>query len=376
MKKTVLLLLCVVLLCSLWGCKQTPESPAVDPPGESEESSIGKMLCGVMALRCELQNANNDTVAVSDGTAVVFGVVENAAYLVTNFHVVYNSFSADADRPICGVIKAAPYGAESSEGVAAECIWFSKEYDLAVLYVENVTESFPGITVPNIDASVTPLVAEEIFVIGNTEGAGIALHRGNISRALEKVTIPVEYSFFDISLHLIRYDAAVNKGDSGGAVFSANGSLLGIANARRKDNAGGYAIPTSTVLPIVSQVIAAHSAKAEDVSARALRFGVSIDEVAIKTEYDEATRLPKTFYELRVTELEIGSVGAIFLAKGDVLLGVNRNGSELPLARSLQLTDLLNQCAAGDTLIWRYRRGESELTYEITVSSLQLQDIK
>lgn len=375
MKRAVLMLLCCMLTFTLFGCADAPEQQPSPPEITQNKAPVGKMLCSVMALSCDLNGSNGEVVATSDGTAVILKKAGSAAYLVTNYHVVYNEFSGPDTQKICEAIKAKPYGAESSDGVDVQCIWVSKDYDLAVLYVENITQIFPAATVPNIDTSRNLQVADEVFISGNTEGSGIAVHNGNISRASERVTIPVSYSALDISLNLIRYDATINKGDSGGALFADDGSLIGITNARRKDNAGGYAIPISTVYPIVDQVISAHESGNKP-EALELRFGAKLTEKALRTIFDENSQMPVTEYKLCVSSLEAGSVGSIFLQEDDVILGVSKNGGdEIKISRSQQLEEFLISCTDNDTLVWRYKRGESELTYEITVSALQMQSI-
>lgn len=376
MKKAVLVFLCIVLICSfLSGCRGT--EPTRDLPSKDTETpNIGEMLCGVMALRCELTTSSGATAASSDGTAIVFETVGNDAYLVTNYHVVYNSFSGSDAQSVAKTIKAMPYGAESSEGIDAECVWFSKEYDLAVLYVRGVTDLFPAIAVPSIDLSRRVGITDEVLIAGNTEGAGIALHKGNVSRPSERVTIPSEYSIFDLSLRLIRYDAAVNRGDSGGGLFASDGTLLGVVNARRTDHAGGYAIPMQTVAPIARQVVDAHKKQAEAAAYR-LRFGVNVTQDAQKTEYNDAAQMPYAVIDLRVASLTPGSVGTLFLKEGDLLLGLAKNDEkEILFTEARLLEDVLLSCRAGDRLVWRYARGESILTYEITVSELHMEAIQ
>ena len=57
---------------------------------------------------------------------------------------------------------------------------------------------------------------------------------------------------------LIQIDAAVNHGNSGGGLFDANGSLIGIVNAKSTGDSVegiGFAIPINTVLEVCNQLI-------------------------------------------------------------------------------------------------------------------------
>lgn len=376
MQKVIAALLCLVLIGSLCGCNDTrTATPQEQPVSNDAQSSVDKALCSVMAVFCDINAPTGATVATSDGSAVIIRISGDRAYLVTNYHVIYNELSGE-DGALCDAITLAPYGAEDGDGYAAECLWYSKDYDLALLRISDFSSTFPAARAAEADVLREIGAGDPILAIGNWLGLGIAVHRGCIGRPYEEITLPVSYSDLDLTLRLTRFEAVMNKGDSGGALFSDDGKLLGIINARRTDGTVGYAIPISTVFPIIDQVISACE-RGEEPRAYSLRMGISVEEKIIKTEYDADTQKITTHRELLITSSEVGSVGSVFLQADDVLLGVSRNGgAERPLNTERQLEEFLSSCASGDTLVWRYRRGDSEQTYSLIVTPLQMQEIK
>ena len=375
MKKIILALLCIMLLCSLLGC-EAGVSPHPSETTEGQENFIGNALCSVMALRCEINNAAGELFAISDGTGIIYRLVDSTAYLITNFHVIHNSFSLDESNLICETIEARPYGAGETDGIAVKCLWYSLEYDLAVLRVDNIQNIFPAAKEAKADSEHISRPLDKIIAVGNSNGSGIAVHSGHVARAREFVTIPVSYQSADLTLSLIRYDAAVDNGDSGGALYSDDGDLIGLINAKRKDNNGGYAIPASTFVPIIDNVIDDCIAE-NDAEAHVLRFGVKVIENHVKTEYDDETELPYAIYELTLGEPEVGSVSSLFLKKDDVLISVAINDdTEIVLDTIEALSGVLLRCKVGDTLTWRYRRADIEATYTLTVSQAQMEKIK
>ncbi|MBQ8174489.1 MAG: serine protease [Clostridia bacterium] len=374
-KRLLLAGLCLLLFFALVACdggQSTP--PGGDPGGQEAEqtATAAELMRSVMALTCTLQNKQGGTVATSDGSAVIVQIEEDGtAYLLTNFHVVHNSYAGE--DAVCSQIKAAPAGAEQGEGMEAACLWYAKDYDLALLRVSNLTDSFPGAAAVRI-AIDEANVGDRIYAVGNTRGLGISVHEGAVSRAYDYVELPVTYQSSSITLRLVRFDGFVAKGDSGGALFSSDGSLLGIVNARQTDNGGGYAIPVSTVWPITEKLLS--SADTEP-TADCLYFGATLRERVLSTEYDAETGALRNICEVYVDSLAHGSVASAFLSEEDVLLSISVNGGrEIGILRMHHATDTWLCVSADDTLTLRFLRNGKEKIYTFTVASSHTQPIK
>ena len=171
------------------------------------------------------------------------GVIISAdGYIVTNNHVVEGVTKDDA-------VQVKLY---NNEEYTAKIIGTDSRTDLAVIKIEENNLPFASF----VDSSELVL-GEEVLVIGNPLGTGIACSNGIIS-ALEQ-----EIYINNVYLTVIQTNAAVNQGNSGGGLFDLNGNIAGIVNAKKSAGFAaeasvegmGYAIPANTVKRIVAEII-------------------------------------------------------------------------------------------------------------------------
>jgi len=164
------------------------------------------------------------------------GVIATAdGYVLTNNHVV------EAAEQIAVKL---PDGRE----VDAQLVGADPESDLAVLKVS--LANLPAITFGRSEAL---RVGDVVLAIGNPFDVGQTVTMGIVS-ALGRNDLRINpYENF------IQTDAAINQGNSGGALIDASGTLVGINSAifsRTGDSVGiGFAIPTSIVTQVMDQLI-------------------------------------------------------------------------------------------------------------------------
>lgn len=174
-------------------------------------------------------------------------VIEDAGYIVTNYHVVASDpetitvqFDPDQDTKV--------YDAELVSYVAAD--------DLALLRIHG-DAPFPTV---RRGTSSDLMLGERVIAIGNpleqklTVSAGIisGLHR-NLS--VETGGVPIEFS------DLIQTDAAINQGNSGGPLLNILGELIGINSAVTPGAENmGFAIPVDRVEEVLREHLLAPSA--------------------------------------------------------------------------------------------------------------------
>lgn len=166
------------------------------------------------------------------------GVIINSkqGYVVTNNHVVNH-----ADR-----IKV-----QLSNGNQFNATVIGKDprFDIALLKLKNVKD-LHEIKIANSDFLK---VGDSVIAIGNPYGLGETVTSGIIS-ALNRSGLNIErYENF------IQTDAAINKGNSGGALVNLKGELIGINTAILAPDGGnigiGFAIPINTVKNLTSQML-------------------------------------------------------------------------------------------------------------------------
>ncbi len=129
----------------------------------------------------------------------------------------------------------------------ADVVGTDARTDLAVLKI--AASKLPAVT-----ARGTELVlAETVIAIGNPLGVlSNTVSAGILSCLTREITVEGQ------TMSLIQIDAAVNHGNSGGGLFDANGSLIGIVNAKSTGDSVegiGFAIPITTVMDVSNQLI-------------------------------------------------------------------------------------------------------------------------
>jgi putative serine protease PepD len=214
------------------------------------------------ALAAAVASAKNGTVTVADlvaavtpsvvtvaapvngGTAEGSGVVVRAdGWIVTNDHVV--SGAAGTIRVTFADGRVAP----------ATVVTTDRTNDLALLKVSGVT----GLTPLSLGDSTALQVGDEVFAIGNPLGLGTSVSEGIVSALNRSLT---ESRGQAGQSGLIQTDAAVNEGNSGGALIDDAGQLMGITNAiatsgTSSGNLGvAFAIPSAQVRAFLDRAAA------------------------------------------------------------------------------------------------------------------------
>ena len=122
------------------------------------------------------------------------------------------------------------------------------ESDLAVLKAEG--KDLPAITLGKLD---NVQVGDAVLALGNPFGFGNTVTHGIVS-ALGRNHLGIN-RFEDF----IQTDAAVNPGNSGGALVDSGGNLIGVNSAIFSQNGGsqgiGFAIPVSIARNVLEQII-------------------------------------------------------------------------------------------------------------------------
>jgi Do/DeqQ family serine protease len=169
-------------------------------------------------------------------TGLGSGVIVSASgYILTNNHVVEAADEievalTDGSRLLAQVVGADP------------------ETDLAVLRVK--ADKLPAIS---FGTSETLRVGDIALAIGNPLGVGQTVTAGIVS-AVDRSGLGI-----NVFENFIQTDAAINQGNSGGALIDVRGNLVGINTAIVSQSGGsigiGFAIPASTAKTVLEQIV-------------------------------------------------------------------------------------------------------------------------
>ena len=226
--------------------------------------------------------------------------------------------------------------------------------DLAVLKIE--AENLPTLPVGNSDAV---RVGDVVLAIGNPLGLRQTVTSGIIS-AKGRQTGLSDGSFEDF----LQTDAAINQGNSGGALVNVNGELIGINSQILSPSGGnigiGFAIPSNMAKSVMQQLMSGGKV-------RRGMLGVGIQDVT--------SALAENFGLKDVRGVIVNSVAQgspaekAGLQRGDVI--VSFNGANI--SDGNELRNKVAQTAPGTEVSIGYLRENKEQTAKITLGEFQPQ---
>ena len=173
-------------------------------------------------------------------------IISEDGYILTNNHVISSesTYSFYAIQEATG-LKVNLYG--DTESYDATVVGTDSYTDLAVIKIDKT-----GLTPATLGDSGNVKVGEFVMAIGNPLGMDYSVTCGVVS-ALNR-----EVESDGVTYTAIQTDAAINSGNSGGALVNANGEVIGINTLKLAGNGVegvGFAIPISSTTSIVNQLI-------------------------------------------------------------------------------------------------------------------------
>lgn len=311
--------------------------------------------------------------STSSGTGVFYSVDKETgnALIMTNFHVVYNSSAVKSDK-IAESIKVYIYGKQSDEyAIDCEYVGGTSTYDIALLKVSG-SEVIKNSAVKAVSFadSDEASVGETVYAVGNSRANGISLTSGVLSVDSEYITMN-DPRGNSTTYRVMRFDAAINSGNSGGGLFNSQGKLLGIVNAKNiEENTEGmyYALPSAQVEPVVKNIVE-YCLGTSDTTFKKPLIGVQVKSNSSSAVLDGETGLLKIVEEVEIAAITSGSKADGKLKVGDKIISVAVNGREKNVTRSFVLIDTVMGAKAGDTVTTKVLRNGETLSVDIAVTS-------
>ena len=270
---------------------------------------------------------------VGTGSGVI---ISPDGYIITNYHVIENSTEV--------IVRT-----NDNKEYEAEIIGIDEIYDIAVLKIDsdlNLDYVFFG------DSDST-LVGEWVLAVGNPYNLNSTVTAGIISSKSRDLN---EYDQKNQSF--IQTDAAVNFGNSGGALVNIKGELIGI-NTLIQSMTGGYvgysfAVPSNTVRKIFEDIL-----EYGDVQKGLL----GVRGVALNSPYSKQLNINETegFY---IDEIESGyGADLAGLVRGDIIKSIDG----FKINRFSDLSGYLSSKRPGDKVKVKFVRDGKLETAEITL---------
>ena len=272
------------------------------------------------------------------------GVIISAdGYIVTNNHVV------DGADELTVTLN------ENSKEYSARIIGADKTTDLALIKID--AKNLPAIAIANSD---DVKIGEWVLAVGNPLGLNNTVTAGIVSAKARQMGEGVT--------SMIQTDAAINQGNSGGALVNTNGALIGI-NAMLASPTGsnigyGFAIPTAIMNKVVDDI------KKYGAVQRAM-IGIKGGDVSNKVDADKEQGKEVdygTMEGIYIGEVvEGGAAQAAGLQKEDVIISID--GQKIKKFGDLQ--GVIAQKRPGDKVKVTYLRNKKEHTVTLTLKNEQ-----
>ena len=290
-----------------------------------------KVIPSIVSIQATV--AKGTLQGVSQGTGIL---MSGDGYLITNAHVIDGAFRVDVSL-------------EDGRGFQAKLVGSDSTTDLAVLKIEA-----EGLTPAAFGDSEDMVGGDAVVAIGNPMGEEL---RGTMTDGILSA-INRDMEVDGNPMTLLQTTAALNTGNSGGALVNDQGQVIGITNMKLVSTDAdsntleglGFAIPTATVKPVVDSLIQSGHGN-----------GRPTLGVTVRGLYPSEKEARGVACGLLVDAVQAGSDAADKVQAGDILL--TANGTELNTTDDLlAVRDALD---VGESILFQADREGACLEYSV-----------
>lgn len=271
-------------------------------------------------------------------------IISEDGYILTNNHVI-NSSSSNSNSYYqiteANNLKVTLYNDDTEYD--AKVIGSDSQTDLAVIKIEKT-----GLTAAELGDSSAVQVGEFAMAVGNPLGLQSSISCGIVSAKDREVTDTDTKTTY----HVIQTDAAINSGNSGGALVNADGKVIGI-NTLKLSGTGvegiGFAIPINSTIDVYKELISKGKISRPFIGIT----GIDLDEATAKKN-----NLVEGIYVKSIENFSAAEKAGVKV--GDVI--IEADGS---LVKNMdELNTIKNKHSVGDKLKIKVNRDgkEKELT--------------
>ena len=272
-------------------------------------------------------------------------IISDDGYILTNNHVISSDTSTSSFYAITEATSIKVNLYNSDETFDATVIGTDSYTDLAVLKIDKT-----GLTPATLGDSNNVKVGEFVMAIGNPLGMDYSVTTGVVSAVNREVESE------GTTYYAIQTDAAINSGNSGGALVNANGEVIGV-NTLKLSGTGiegiGFAIPISSTTSVVNQLIEYQTVKRPYIGI----LGSSVDN-----QTAQRYNLPEGIYVESVEENSPAQKAGI--VQSDIITKIN--GQEVKSVN--ELNQIKNTCSIGDTVTLTVYRNNATQDIQVTLA--------
>lgn len=261
-------------------------------------------------------------------------IVSPQGYILTNNHVIEEADAINVSLP-------------DGRKAVAKVVGTDPDTDLAVIKID--LPDLPAIVFGQTEQAS---VGDVVLAIGNPFGVGQTVTMGIIS-ALGRNDVGINtYENF------IQTDAAVNPGNSGGALVDVNGNLIGVNSAIFSSSGGslgiGFAIPVSTIKSVMESIIS---------NGQVVRGWIGVEPQDITAEMAESFNIKQASGAIIAGVVRGGPADNAGVRPGDIVLAV----ADKTVANRNEILNVIAQLKPNSKAKFKILRRTTELTVDIVV---------
>ena len=320
---------------------------------ETGISVANKVLPSIVGIKVEYSVnsifyrsfGQSSSTAEAEGSGII---ISEDGYILTNNHIV-NTSSSSSYYEVGKATKVSVYLYNDKTEYEAKIIGTDEQTDLAVIKIDKT-----GLTAAELGNSDEVQVGEFSMAIGNPLGLQSSVTAGMISAVNRDVQDSDGKTY-----KLIQTDAAINSGNSGGALVNSKGQVIGV-NTLKLSGTGiegmGFAIPINSTKDIYSQLIQYNKVKRPYIGIR----GIDLTE-----ELAKANNLVLGVYVQSVEDFSAAQKADV--RNGDVI--IEADGQKI--TKMDELNEIKNKHNIGDELKIKVNRNGEEKEITLTLGEAQ-----
>lgn len=361
-------------------------------------------LQSTVSVWCEFPTSDhlgsNKNIKIGCGAGIIYKMDETYSYIITNYHVVFykgcdtaddiareiHIFQYGGDENAYQLTQKNSYGREvpvydaqgypevvyGNGAINATYVGGELKYDICVIKVK--TEdllSFNPYAKP-VEIANTYAIGETVMAIGNPETCGTSVTSGIISVVSEELEMTGADDETECVFRVMRIDAAINGGNSGGGLFNVYGQWLGIVNAKRVstniDNIA-FALPYDDVVAVVDNILYYYNGVTPS-RIKMLNLNVTVSSENKHPVYNPTTNRTTVVEDVKVSSVDENSVGKLMQFKvGDIVRSITINETKYEIQRTYEFLNLILTIRAGDKILVEVERDNNPVLQTLSLAN-------